>query len=72
MKWVQYNPEYCDAAEEQWQRTKKWDFDSSHEISEIDAEGTRRRVATFRHADDAALVESLVNALRDGKLMICE
>lgn len=53
-----------------WKRTRKWDFDSSHEISDVDTDGNRIKIATFKHADDAALVEELVNAFKEGKLLI--
>lgn len=70
MTWCQFSPQYNEHAQALWERTRKWDFDTSHEISDVDTEGNRRRIATFNHADDAALVEQLVNAFRDGKLMI--
>ena len=72
MPWCQFDPSYNAHAKDLWKRTRKWDFDSSHEISDVDEDGVRRKIATFRHADDAGLVEKLVNAFRDGKLMIKE
>lgn len=70
MTWCQYSPAYNAHAAAEWKRTRKWDFDSSHEISDVDADGVRRRIANFRHSDDAALVEKLVNAFHEGRLMI--
>lgn len=70
MPWCQFNPIYNDLAKALWKRTRKWDFDTSHDISDVDAEGNRIKVATFKHADDAGMVEQLVNAFREGRLMI--
>lgn len=70
MTWCQYSPSYNEHAKELWKRTRKWDFDSSHEISDVDTDGNRIKIATFKHADDAALVEKLVNAFKEGKIII--
>lgn len=70
MTWCQYHPSYNEHAAELWQRSKRWGFDTSHEISDVDGAGHRIRVACFKHADDAALVEQLVNAFREGRLMV--
>lgn len=44
-------------------------LDSSHNISAMtDGMSKPYRIATFRHADDAALAEALVNAYRAGKI----
>ena len=72
MVWCQFNPSYNELAMELWRRTRKWDFDTSHDISNVETDGTRTKIATFKHADDAALVEQLVNAFKEGKLMISE
>lgn len=72
MSWVQYSPLYNGHAKALWERTREWDFDSSHEISEVDNDGNRRKVATFTHSDDAHLVEKLVNAYQRGEIYIKE
>ena len=70
MVWCQYHPQYNEQAAEEWKRTRKWNFDSSHRISDVNEKGVRVEIATFKHADDAALVERLVNAFQRGDLMI--
>lgn len=51
---VQFHPKYCAEAKEapfhQW--------DSSHDVSVIRHDGARYKVATFRHANDAAFYQS--------------
>ena len=70
MTWCQFTPEYNEYAKELWKRTKTWDFDSSHDISDVDDEGNRTKIAHFKHSDYASLVERLVNAFHNGDLMI--
>lgn len=43
--------------------------DSSHDMSTVREDGAPKRVAHFTHANDAAFVEALVNAYRDGELV---
>lgn len=72
MSWVQFSPRYNGHDQALWERTKKWDFDSSHDISDVGNDGVRRKIAKFRHAEDAALVEKLVNAFQRGEIYIKE
>lgn len=46
---VQFSPQYCDEAKE----TKCTEWDTSHDLSIIREDGSRYRIGTFRHADDA-------------------
>ena len=48
---VQFHPFYCPEAV----GTPFTDYDSSHEMSVILPSGTRYKIATYKHADDAAL-----------------
>ena len=43
--------------------------DTTHHMSTVLDDGTPKRLAEFRHADDAAFAEALVNAYRAGKLV---
>ena len=56
-RWCQFNPKYCPEAK----KAPMSEWDSSHDVSAIRPDGTRYRIATFRHAADAAFVEKLVN-----------
>ncbi len=47
---VQFHPSYCKEAE----NTPFSERDTSHDLSVIRPDGTRYRIGTFRHADDAA------------------
>mgnify|MGYP002654507231 CR=1 FL=1 len=47
---VQFHPHYCKEAE----GAPFSDWDSSHDVSVIRPDGSRYRIASFRHADDAA------------------
>lgn len=46
---VQFNPRYCEEAI----GTNFRDWDTSHDLSVIQADGTRYYLGRFRHADDA-------------------
>jgi len=43
--------------------------DTSHHMSTLDSEGKPYRVGEFRHANDAAFAEALVNEYRAGRLV---
>ena len=47
---VQFHPSYCKEAED----TPFTEWDTSHDLSVIRPDGTRYRIGTFRHANDAA------------------
>lgn len=63
MKAVQYHPLYCPEAnkdaEENGDRPYGR-FDTSHDLSIIDANGKRHRIGTFKHADWAYEVGKLI------------
>jgi len=44
-------------------------IDTSHHMSAV-TDGEPKRIAEWRHADDAAFAEALINAWRDGKLEV--
>ena len=46
---VQFSPMYCEEAK----GAKCTEWDTSHDLSVIRADGSRYRIGTFRHADDA-------------------
>ena len=59
---VQFNPQFCEEAK----GTKAQDWDTSHDLSVIRADGSRYKIGHFRHADDALfdqLARELVPAL---------
>lgn len=59
---VQFNPQFCEEAK----GTKAQDWDTSHDLSVIRADGRRYKIGHFRHADDALfdqLARELVPAL---------
>lgn len=60
-RWVQFHPSYCPEAE----GTPFSDWDTSHDVSIIREDGSRYRIASFRHADIAAEVCALMNARED-------
>ena len=64
-RWVQFHPRYCPEAK----GTPFSDWDSSHDMSAIRADdGTRYKLATFRHASDAFFAQEarrLLPAMRD-------
>ena len=62
---VQFHPSFCPEAD----GTKFAEWDTSHDVSAITPDGARYRVATYRHANDAAFVDALVNAYRNGNLV---
>lgn len=69
--WGQYSPitgPFQDEAQEQ-RRKGKAQYDSSHDMSTLREDGSRYRLATFTHANDAAFAEALVNAFRAGELV---
>jgi len=51
---VQFHPNYCPEAK----GTHCREWDSSHDMSVIRPDGTRYRIATYRHADDACLSQA--------------
>ncbi|QRY69219.1 hypothetical protein JVX98_13440 [Ensifer sp. PDNC004] len=53
-KWCQFHPSYCEEAK----GAPFSDWDSSHDLSAVH-NGERRRIATFKHASDAAHVDRL-------------
>ena len=63
-RWCQFHPDYCDKAN----RYNLSSWDTSHDVSAVIGD-TPYRVATFKHADDAAFAEALVNAYREGRLV---
>ena len=56
-RWCQFHGNYCEEAK----GTDYRQWDTSHDVSAILPDGTRYKVAHFRHARDAAFVEQLVN-----------
>lgn len=52
-RWCQFHPSYCQEAA----GTSFSDWDTSHDVSAVN-EGVRKRIATFKHADDAAFVDA--------------
>ncbi len=58
---VQFHPEYCAEAK----GTQIYDWDSSHHVSVIRADGSRYRIAEFRHASDAAFYQSARSLIAD-------
>lgn len=61
---VQFSPYHCDEAK----GAPFSDWDTSHDLSLIRPDGTRYRIGTFKHADDAAFdqhARQLVPDLRD-------
>lgn len=70
--WGQYSPSYgpfIEKAKADWKESRKWVFDSSHDVSEVLPDGTRRKVGTFHHASDAEEAEMAVNGVRSGRLV---
>jgi hypothetical protein len=69
---VQFNPQFCEEAK----GAKAHDWDTSHDLSVIRADGSRYKIGHFRHADDALfdqLARELVPALsRDLEAMRAE
>ena len=63
-KWGQFNPRFMDEAKYAAQR----DWDTSHHLSAVFM-GERKRICEWKHADDAAFAEVLVNAYRSGQLI---
>ena len=63
-KWGQYNPRYMNEAK--YAEPKDWD--TSHNMSAVHGD-ERKRIAEWKHADDAAFAEMLVNAYRSGQLI---
>lgn len=63
-KWGQYNPRFMDEAKD----AEMKDWDTSHGLSAVH-NGQRKRIAEWKHADDAAFAEMLVNAYRSGQLI---
>lgn len=73
--WGQYS-----ALHGYWKERAKADFkarkynllDTSHHISAVKGKGDPYRVGEFRHANDAAFAEALVNLWRAGRLKYVE
>jgi len=63
-KWGQYNPRFMDEATD----APMQDWDTSHGLSAVH-NGQRKRIAEWKHADDAAFAEMLVNAYRSGQII---
>ncbi|WP_271024896.1 hypothetical protein [Rhizobium sp. RCAM05973] len=53
-KWCQFHPSYAPEAE----GTPFSDWDSSHDMSAVKDRERTKRLATFKHADDAAYVDA--------------
>ncbi|PCJ96705.1 MAG: hypothetical protein COA52_00425 [Hyphomicrobiales bacterium] len=64
-KWGQYSPKYMEEAK----GSDKFLWDTSHDTSCV-KDGLRSRIATFKHASDAAFAETLVNLYRNGTLVV--
>ena len=64
-RWVQFHPSFCPEA----RGTPFNQWDTSHDTSAVLPDGTRYKVSTHKHADDAAFAEALVNAYRNGNLI---
>lgn len=70
--WGQYSPNhgpFIEHAQKEWAENRKWVFDSSHDVSMLLSDGTRRKVGTFQHASDAEEAELAVNGVRSGRLV---
>lgn len=70
--WGQYSMDYgpfIEHAQKNWAENRKWVFDSSHDVSTLSPDGTRRKVGTFQHASDAEEAELAVNGVRSGRLV---
>jgi len=52
-RWCQFHPQYCAEAKD----APRSSWDSSHDMSAVNG-GERKRIATFKHADDAAFVDA--------------
>jgi hypothetical protein len=63
-KWGQYSPRFMDEAKD----AEPKDWDTSHNTSAVHGD-ERKRLAEWKHADDAAFAEMLVNAYRSGQLI---
>jgi len=63
-KWGQYHPCFMDDAKD----AQPQEWDTSHDVSGV-KDGKRWKVAHYKHADDAAFAEVLVNAYRSGQLI---
>ena len=55
IKAVQYHPNYCEAAKADAQKNghRPWRWDSSHDLSIVDSDGTRRYIGQYRGSDAA-------------------
>ena len=58
-------PTYNEHATELWRRTRKWDFDPSHEVSDVDIEGKVSGLALFAGECVLLISSSLIGALSD-------
>lgn len=63
-KWCQFNPRFAPEAETAPMAT----WDTSHQLSAVYS-ADRKRIAEWKHSDDAAYAEALVNAHRSGQLI---
>lgn len=71
-KWCQFHPTYTPEA-----KGKPWsELDTSHQSSavRIDDVGELRhkRISEWKHANDAAFAEALVNLYREGKITVID
>lgn len=65
IKAVQYHPDYCEEAKADLAENGRKPysrFDTSHDLSVIDAGGERHRVGSFKHAGWAHAVGQLIEA----------
>lgn len=60
-RWVQFHPNYCPEAK----GAPVTEWDTSHDVSIIRPDGSRYRIATFRHADIAGEVCEMMNARQE-------
>ena len=57
MRFVQFDPRYCEEA--RGVHVKNWD--SSHDVSVIYPDGARARAGTFKHAEWAQKFQDMMN-----------